>query len=70
MALFLSKRYPQLTRFLVNFLPVSTLVPVCCCARECNVTLFAVEYKKFRIKQLVMCKNADSSVVLKVSQYM
>jgi len=35
---------------MVNFLIVSSFIPVCCLAVERNVTLFAVVHKKLRIK--------------------
>ena len=44
------KLYPELTQWLESFVPVSSNVPVCCIAIECNVMLCAVEYKKLRIR--------------------
>jgi len=51
----LSEFYPELTGFLVNFIPVSSTVPVCCIATQRNVTLFAVEYKNMRIRHKYLC---------------
>jgi hypothetical protein len=51
----LSELYSELTRFLVNFVPVSSLFPVCCIAIYRNVTLFAADHKKLRIRHKLLC---------------
>jgi hypothetical protein len=50
----LSKPLPQLTRFLVNFIP-SSRAPVCCIAIDCFVKAFAVEHKNLRIINKLLC---------------
>jgi hypothetical protein len=50
-----SKFYPELTRFLVNFLPVSSTLLVCCSAIRRIGNLFAVKHKKLRIKHIPLC---------------
>jgi len=51
------KFYPELTQWLENFVPVSSTVPVYGFAVDCNRTLFAVEYKKLRIRHNVLYEN-------------
>jgi len=50
----LSEFFTELTRLLVNFIPVSSTVPVCCSGIDPNVTLFAVEHKKLRIRHKLL----------------
>jgi len=50
----LSEFYPELTWFFVNFLPVSSTLPVCYIAVRRKVSLFAVEHKKLRIRHKLL----------------
>jgi hypothetical protein len=51
--MFLSKYYPELTRWCYNLVPVSTLAPVCCIAQKRNLTICAVEHKKLTIRHML-----------------
>jgi hypothetical protein len=47
---------PILTHFVNNF-KISSTVPVCCIAVECNVTLCAVEQKKVTVRHNLLRVN-------------
>jgi hypothetical protein len=51
----LSEFYSELTLFSVKFLPVSSTVPICCIFVRPNVTFFAVDHKKLRIRHKLLC---------------
>jgi len=58
---------PELTQYLEIFVPVSSTVPVCWIAVDCKLALFAVEYKKLRIRHNVLYEKIYIPVVLNIS---